>query len=190
MKMFGFDLALPETRRLVAGLAAVACYAAYAWQCVRARKSENALWACHLGCLLVGLGWLARGPSLNAIGLLWLLPGILLWGLYLAGGGAFTWTSLLTHAGGNLLGLWGAAVLGVPSGAGWQAAVGYALLVAVSRRVSTVAGNVNFSRQVWRGWEARFPSYARYLTGLLLGALVLFLALELLLRQLLADGRG
>ena len=179
-----------EVRRWLAGLAATGFYAAYVVQVVRAGKTENALWACQLGCLLVGAGWLGRSPVWNAVGVLWLLPGLIFWLIYLIGGGAFKWTSCLTHVGGNSLGLWGAATLGLPEGAWWKAGLGFAVLLAVSSRISRPSENVNFSRQVWPGWEQRFPSYRRYVAGLLMGAPVLFLALELLLRQLLSAATG
>jgi hypothetical protein len=51
--------------------------------------------------------------------------------------------------------------------------------------VSRPSENVNFSIKVWDGWETRFPSYARYVTGLVLGAFAAFLALESLLCELL-----
>ena len=174
-----------DAHRLFPGLAAILFYAAHLGHWVRVRKLENALWACHIGCLIVGVGWLAAWPLANAIGLLWLLPGIALWVVYLATGGLFTWTSLLIHAGGNLLGIWGAVLFGFPANAWWKAGVGYVLLILVSSRVSRVSENVNFSRQVWTGWETRFPSYRRYVVGLVLGAFALFLALERLLRQFL-----
>lgn len=167
---------------LVPGLTAIGFFAAHLWQWARSRRLENILWACHIGCLLVGIGWLAKWPLLNGIGLLWLIPGILFWLLYLAGGGVFFWSSLFTHIGGNLLGLWGVALLGFPRGTWWKAGLGNIVLLLVSRRVSRVSENVNFSRQVWTGWEKRFPSYPRYISGLLLGAFVTFFALEQLLR--------
>ena len=174
--------------RLLPGILALAFYAVYVWHWVRIGKSENILWVCHLGCLLVGVGWLAGWPLANAIGLLWLLPGICFWGIYLAGGGDFNFPSLLTHAGGNALGLWGAATLGIPEGAWWKAGLGYAGMMLISSRVSRPSENVNFSRQVWTGWERRFPSYRRYVAGLVLGAFALFFALERALGWLLPRG--
>jgi len=167
------------------GLVAIGFYLAYAFRLTRLRRAENVLWACHLGCLLVGIGWLIHWPLANAIGLLWSVPGIFFWALYLAGGGEFTWTSLFTHVGGASLGLWAAATLGFPSGAWWKAGLGFALLVLCSRRLSRAQENVNFSIKVWNGWEKHFPSHARQLALLLLGAFALFLALELLLRHFL-----
>ena len=179
------DMQILDARRLVPGLAAISFYAAHVLQWARLQRLENTLWACHVGCLLVGIGWVAAWPLANAIGLLWLLPGILFWSLYLAYGGSFMWTSLLIHVGGNLMGIWAATVLGFPSGVWWKAGMGYILLILLSRRVSRTSENVNFSRQVWHGWETRFPSYPRYIAGLVLGAFALFLALERLLRQFL-----
>jgi hypothetical protein len=168
--------------RIVPGLAAIAFYAAHAWEFRRLQKSENALWACHIGCLLVGFGWLGGWPTINAIGLLWLLPGIGFWLLYLVIGGLFMWTSVLTHVGGILLGLWAARQFGFPEGVWWKAGLGFIGLILVSRRLSRRSENVNFSIKVWPGWETRFPSYKRYVAGLVLGAFALFLVLENVLK--------
>src|SRR5262249_34793342 len=168
---------------LIPGSAALGVYAAHLWHWIRERKPENALWACHIGCLLVGLGWLGGSPMVNGVGLLWLIPGIFFWALYLAGGGIFTWTSLLIHFGGNALGIWGAALHGVPAGVWWRAGLGYVALMLISRRLSRESENVNFSIKVWTGWEGRFPSYRRYVAGLVLGAFALFFALEQILRE-------
>ena len=180
-----FDVHTLADRRLVPGLTAIGFYVAHLWQWARLRRLENILWACHIGCLLVGLGWLVDWPITNAIGLLWLLPGIIFWALYLVGGGAFYWSSFLIHIGGNLLGLWGAMAMGFPAGTWWKAGLSYVMLILVSRLVSRVAENVNFSRQVWSGWETRFPSYRRYVAGLVIGAFALFFVMELMLRQFL-----
>lgn len=176
--MNAIDFQILDARRLIPGLAAVGFYAAHMWHWIRLRKAENILWACHVGCLLVGLGWLARWPLGNAVGLLWLLPGIFFWALYLAGGGQFMWTSLFIHAGGNLLGMWSARVLGFPAGAWWKAGLAYVALILISRRFSRTSENVNFSIRVWQGSEKHFPSYNRYVAGLVLGAFALFYVIE------------
>lgn len=183
--MMAMDFQTLADRRVGPGLTAIGFYVAHLWQWARMRRLENILWACHVGCLLVGLGWLMNWPLANSIGLLWLLPGILFWALYLIGGGTFFWSSLLIHVGGNLLGILGALILGYPAGTWWKAGLGYVALIAISRRVSRVSENVNFSRQVWIGWEKRFPSYRRYIAGLVIGAFALFFTLEQVLRQFL-----
>jgi hypothetical protein len=187
--MPALDLQIIGLNRLVPGLTAIGFYAAHFWQWARSGRLENILWACHIGCLLVGIGWLTNSPLLNGIGLLWLMPGIFFWLLYLVSGGVFLWSSLFIHIGGNLLGLWGAVLLGLPRGIWWMAGLGHIALLLVSRRFSRVSENVNFSRQVWTGWEKRFPSYPRYLSGLVLGAFVTFFALEQLLRLYLPPSK-
>jgi len=177
--------ATPGIWRLYPGISAVAFYAAHASYWVRRRKAENAMWACHLGCLLVGIGWAAAWPSLNALGVLWLLPGLVLWVMYLAGGGPFRWTSFLTHIGGLVLGIWGVSQFGFPRGVWWKAGTGFAALIMISRRVSRASENVNFAVQVWRGWEHQFPSHRRYLAGLVLGGFALFLSLEQAMRWMM-----
>ena len=175
-----------NTSPLLPGLAAIVCFAAYGWQSVHEKLPGNILWACHVGCLLVGIGWLAGSPLANAIGVLWLLPGVVLWTMYLVAGGVFKVPSLLTHVGGSALGLWGVLVLGFPAGTWWKAGLGWAALMALSRAVPAPGENVNFSRQVWPGWETRFPSYGRYVAFNLAGGFVVFLGLEWAFQRLLA----
>jgi hypothetical protein len=179
------DIPILDARRLVPGLAAISFYVFHFRHWIKLRKLENILWACHIGCLLIGVSWLAAWPLGNAIGLLWLLPGILLWLLFLKGGGLFSWSSLFIHIGGSSLGVWGAIDFGFPAGAWWKAGIGLVLLILVSRYVSRTSENVNFSRSVWKGWESRFPNYRHYISGIVLGAFALFLVLEQLMRQFL-----
>jgi len=179
------DLSALDARRLVPGLAAISFYAFHLLHWIKLRKLENILWACHICCLLIGISWLAAWPLGNAIGLLWLLPGIFLWLLYLKGGGIFSWSSLCIHIGGSSLGVWGALVFGFPAGAWWKACAGFVLLILISRFASRISENVNFSRKVWQGWESRFPDYRFYIAGIVFGAFAVFLLLEQALRQFL-----
>jgi hypothetical protein len=179
------EIPILDARRLVPGLAAISFYAFHLRHWIKLQKLENILWACHIGCLLIGISCLAAWPLGNAIGLLWLLPGIFLWVLYLKGGGLFSLSSLFIHIGGSSLGVWGALVFGFPAGAWWKAGVAFVLLILLSRCVSSIAENVNFSRKVWQGWESRFPSYRFYIAGIVFGAFAIFLVLEQLLRRFL-----
>lgn len=180
-----FTIPVWDVRRLGLGLAAITCYAFHLLHWIKLRKLENILWACHIGCLLIGISWLAAWPLGTAIGLLWLLPGIFLWLLYLKGGGTFWWSSLFIHIGGSALGILGALAFGFPTGAWWKAGVGFVLLILISRCVSRTSENVNFSRKVWQGWESRFPNYRLYIGGIVFGAFASFLLLERALHQFL-----
>lgn len=150
----------------VLGTAALGFFAAHAGQYLVRGQPEQALWACHVGSALVGLGLLLRRPSLNAVGTVWLLAGLPLWLYDLSRGGEFIPTSILTHGGGLIVGLFGARRLGVPTGLWWKVLLGLAPLYALSRWLTPPEANVNLSQRIHPGSEPYFPSYPFYVASL------------------------
>jgi hypothetical protein len=169
---------------------ALAFYAVHAGRHLALGHPADALWACHLGAVLVGLGWLLGAPRVNAIGFFWLAMGTVLWGIDLAAGGEFIATSLLTHLGGLVLGALGLVRLGMPRGA-WLSAIAAFLALQVLCRFATPPElNVNLSHVVPSGWETRFPSYAGYQAMLLAIGALAFWCVERMTRALLLRTAG
>lgn len=160
------------------GWVAVAFYLVHAGRHVAFGHAADALWACHLGALAVGVGWLARAPRVNAVGCLWLAMGDVLWGIDLANGGELIPTSLLTHAGGLAIGIAGVVRMGLPR-LSWLWAVAAFLGLQLACRIATPPElNVNLSHAVQTGWEQRFPSYVAYEAMLLAIGAASFWAVE------------
>jgi hypothetical protein len=178
-------VSLPRRRPLLAALA-LAGYAIHAGYHLAHGHPEDLLWACHIGAVLVGLGFLAASPTSNAIGFFWLLIGDALWGLDLAGGAPLLPTSLLTHGLGFGLSLIGLRSYGLPRHAWWQAVLAFLVLQQLCRWLTPPAANINLAFAVWSGWEQRFPSYPAYLAMLLTLALLAFFSVDRLLRRLSA----
>lgn len=172
------------------GAAAIAGYAVHAGGHVLAGRWEDALWACHLGALLVGMGLLAGRPLPNAVGFLWLCVGDVLWGLDLASGGELIPTSLLTHVVGLVLGGVGVARMGMPLTASPTALVGFLALQLLSRYATPPTTNLNLAHAVWPGWESTFPSYWPYQAMLLSIGFAGFVLVQWLARRLLARRAG
>lgn len=147
---------------------------------------EDACWACHLGTLLVGAGFLLRAPRANAIGFHWLVIGTGCWILDLASGGEFLPTSMLTHGGGLALAILGLRAFGLPSGAWWQAMAAFVALQLATRWATPPEANVNVAFRVWSGWEQRFPSYPSYVVMLWTLGLAGFATVSAITRRLLA----
>ena len=146
---------------------------------------SNALWACNVATVLVGVGLLARAPAANAIGLLWVSVGLPLWLIDLAGGSPFLATSSLIHLPPILAGAWGARRMGVPRGSAWRAFAALAALQILCRLITPPVENVNMVFAMEPTWQKLFPSYFwNYLAGCALHAGA-FLALEPLYRKLL-----
>jgi hypothetical protein len=166
------------------GLLALACFALHCGNCVVQGRGADTLWACHVAAAAVGLGLLAGSATLVGIGGFWLAVGTPLWTLDVLGGAEFLLTSVLTHAGGLVLGLAGLRRLGVPRHVWWKALLALGALQLLCRWLTPPAGNVNAAFAVYSRFEGCFGSYASYELTLAGTSAVLFLALELGLRRL------
>jgi hypothetical protein len=166
------------------GVLALGFFAAHGGYHLLHGRPHDVLWICTVAPALVGVGLLGSWPAWVGVGVLWLVAGLPLWLLDLAGGGEFLPTSLLTHLGGLGVGLYGLWRLGLPAGVWWKAFLGLAVLQQLCRWLTPRAANVNLAFTVHPGWESWFPSYRwswLALAGLLL---VVFFALEQGLRKL------
>ena len=111
---------------------------------------------------------LLEQPVVVAVGVLWLLVGLPLWLLELAGGGEFIPTSLLTHVLGLVVGLVGVWRLGMPEGAWWKATLALLVLNQLCRWVTPVKANVNVAFAIHPGWDRWFSSHLAYILTLTL----------------------
>ena len=160
------------------GVIALACYATHAAWHLAHHRPDDLLWACHLACVLVGVGLLASSPTLVAIGVSWLSFGLPLWAIDLATGGEFLPTSVLTHVVGFALGILGVRRLGFPRGTWWKAALAFVALWPITRALTERAANVNLAFSVHPGWERVFPVYAVYFAAIVGLATATFFGVE------------
>ncbi len=170
--------------QLLLGAAALAFYAVHAGTWLRRGVPGALLWACHLGCLLVGIAALARRPALNGVGVLWLVLGNLLWAVDLATGGEFIATSPLTHVGGLAVGILYARRAGFPKGCWLAALAGIAGLHWVSGLVTPPAENINVAFRVHPSLQGIVPGFLAFRVLMLAGSAALFYAAERALRKI------
>jgi hypothetical protein len=168
------------------GFAAVIFFIAHGTVWIGRGVPGGLLWACHLGCLMVGIAVLARRPFLNAVGVLWLALGNALWVIDLAWGGEFIATSPLTHLGGILIGLWYARREGFPRGAWLTALAGIACLHVLSGFVTPPRENINIAFSVHGSLRPVFPSFQMFRLFMLAATAAFFCAGEWAIRAILA----
>lgn len=174
-----------RTHEVGAAALALLFYAVHGAAAVARGAPEDALWQCHVACLLIAGGLLAPSAAACLAGVQWLALGVPLWLLDLATGGELHETSILTHVGGLAVGLWGARRLGARRGVWWRSLLLLVALLIVTRLATPARANVNLAFAVWPGWEPLFPSHAAYLAMLgLLAAVAFRIAEELLARTL------
>ncbi len=174
----------PRQKLVVLGARALLCYVIHSGYHVLFGIPADALWTCNIGTLLVALGALFCRPMPIAIGVSWIAFGNPLWLLDIATGAAFLPTSLLTHVGGLLLGVFAIRELGWPKGVWWRAVLGNWALILLTHFVTPATDNVNLAFRVQDGWEHIFPGYLVYMAFLsAVGALV-FLLVDWIARRL------
>jgi len=149
------------------GSAALACYLIHAGFHVINGRPAEALWMCHLGAALVGVGLLFSWPTLSGIGTLFLCIGTPLWVMYLAEGGEFYPTSVFPHVVGLAIGLYAVRRIGLPSGTWWKAVLALIALIGICRLVTPPDANVNVAFAIYPGVEKYFPSHPIYLAGMM-----------------------
>jgi hypothetical protein len=171
------------------GVLAVLLYAIHGTYNVLDGHPEHLLWACHVGVLLVSASMFLRSPTLNAMGLFWLLAGVPLWLLDLSMGGELIPTSFSTHVGGPILGVIGLRWMGMPRGAWWKAVAAFLVLQQITRWTTPARENVNVAFGVWTGWENIFPAYIWYMALLVGAAAVAFLVAEIAGRRIFPAAR-
>ena len=167
----------------VLGAIALVFYAihAFVYYTLIARSPEGALWACHVGCAVVGVGCIARRALPVAIGTLWLIYGGTVWGIDLAMGANVIPTSVLTHIGGLVVAALALRELRWVRGASLAATVALFVLLGLTRLLTPASANINLVFAVTPGFERSFPTFGRYFLFLFGTAFAVFVAADVAL---------
>ena len=154
----------------------------------------HVLWMCNIGNLLLALGIFFEQRLLIRVAVIWSLPGLVVWCLYVVP----TWGTLLTgrasasegfgilsstlaHVGGLATGIIVLRKVRMNGRAWAYAFLWYFIVQFASRLLTSVAMNVNLSQRVQDGWEGMFPSYFKFwlLLTLMVGVCLWLLGLLL-----------
>lgn len=135
----------------------------------------NMLWMCNIGNLALALGMFLEKPLLVRVSVMWMVPGLIVWCIYVVPTwgplltGQFTWNELfavmassLAHFGGITIGLVALRRIGMDKYA-WLYAFGwYFIMQLLSRLLSPASMNVNLAHRVQDGFEGSFNSYWKF----------------------------
>jgi hypothetical protein len=125
----------------------------------RSNELGHMLWMCNIGNLILALGLFFDKPVLVRLSAIWMIPGLVVWFVYVVLAWGVFLTSTLAHVGGLAV-----AVIALKwyrmDRSAWRYAFGWYLAVQlVSRFITPPALNVNLAHAVAPGWERTFQSY-------------------------------
>lgn len=149
----------PRTKLRLLGLLPLFFFLAQAVHYWRINQLGHILWMCNIGNLLLAMGLFLEKPLVVRLAAIWMIPGVVVWFIYVV----LTWgvflTSTLAHVGGLVVAMFVLSKYRMDRTA-WRWALCWYLVVQLLSRLVTVPDlNVNLAHAVQAGWERTFTSY-------------------------------
>ena len=137
----------------------------------RIHELGTMLWMCNIGNLVLALGIFLKRAVLIRIATLWLVPGLLVWIVYvLLPWGVFL-SSTLAHLGGLAVGIVALKRVRMDR-LSWFYALGWYFVMQLLSLLFTPPGlNVNLAHAIQPGWEQPFNSYWKFWLALAMVAI-------------------
>ena len=150
---------LPRTKLRLLGILPLIFFLAQGVHYWKINELGHLLWMCNIGNLLLAIGLFLEKPIVVRLSAIWMIPGLIIWLLYVVLAWGVFLTSTLAHVGGLIVALFALSKLGMDRTA-WRWAFGWYLVVQLASRLVTPAVlNVNLAHAVQAGWERTFQSY-------------------------------
>jgi hypothetical protein len=142
----------------------------------RINELGQMLWICNMGNLILAVGLFFDQVVIIRVAVIWMIPGLVIWFVYVVLQWGVFLSSTFAHVGGLLLGLVALRKVGVDRAA-WLYALGWYLVIQLASRLMTAAElNVNLSHSIYTGWEQSFSAYWKFWMVLtILAAVILWL---------------
>ena len=171
----------PRTKLRLLGIFPLIFFSAQFEHYLRINELGHLLWMCNVGNLLLAMGLFLERPLVIRLSAIWMIPGLLVWILYVVLAWGVFLTSTLAHVGGLAVAMIALSRVGIDRAA-WRWAFGWYLVVQLaSRFVTPAALNVNLAHAVQPGWERSFGSYWMFWLVLTLVTLIVLWLSNLLL---------
>jgi len=188
---------LSKTQLRLLGFLPLAFFFAQAIHYWHINQLGHMLWMCNIGNLLLAIGLFLEEAILIRVAVIWMLPGLVVWVLYVVP----TWGMLLTgrleagqffgvlsstlaHVGGASVGMVVLRKVRMDARAWFYAFIWYFVVQVLSRLLTPAAMNVNLAHRIQDGWEPTFSAYWKFWLLLTLGVGMILWILGLLLQAL------
>ncbi|MGI8919734.1 MAG: hypothetical protein ACR2H6_14165 [Pyrinomonadaceae bacterium] len=150
----------------------------------RINELGNMIWMCNIGNLLLAFGLFLQRPLLVRVAVLWMMPGLIVWFIYVVLAWGIFLSSTLAHVGGFAVGMFALWRVRMDRVSWLYALAWYFIVQLVSRLFTRAALNVNVAHAVDPAWQQSFNSYWKFWLMLLLIAIALLGAQNLFLYKL------
>lgn len=141
------------------GLLPLIFFVAQAVHYWRINELGHMVWMCNIGNLILALGLFFDKPIVVRLSAIWMVPGLVVWFVYVVLAWGVFLTSTLAHVGGLAVAMMALRWYRMDRNA-WRYALGWYLVVQlISRFITPVTFNVNLAHAVAPGWERTFQSY-------------------------------
>jgi len=151
---------------------------------------SHMLWMCNIGNLALAIGLFVAWPLLIRLAVIWLLPGLPIWLLFVVRPGVWIPTSFLAHAGGLVVALIAIQKVRASRWTWIHALVWYLFVQQICRMFTPPTLNVNVAHLIYGGFETAFRSYLQFwIAGTLVVAFGLWLIGFALVRLFPPDRR-
>ena len=167
----------PRTRMRLLGFLPLIFFLAQAVHYWRINQLGHMLWMCNVGNLLLAMGLFLEKPVVIRLAAIWMIPGLIVWFLYVVLAWGVFLTSTLAHVGGLIVAMIALSRVRMDRTA-WRWAFGWYVVVQLLSRLVTPSDlNVNLAHAMQPGWERTFASYWFFwLTLTMITAIVLWLS--------------
>jgi len=149
----------PRTQLRLLGILPLIFFLAQGVHYWRRHELGHLLWMCNVGNLLLAMGLFLERPFVIRLSVIWTIPGLLVWFVYVVLPWSPFLSSTLAHVGGLIVAMIALSRVRMDRTA-WRGALGWYLMVQLASRFVTPAElNVNLAHAVQPGWERAFGSY-------------------------------
>jgi hypothetical protein len=151
----------------------------------RINELGNMLWMCNIGNLVLALGLFLNNAVLIRMSVLWMIPGLIVWIIYVVLAWGVFLTSAMAHVGGMVVGIIALRRVGMDNRGWLYALIWYFVLQLVCRLFTSVSLNVNLAHSIDPGWQRTFSSYWKFWLVLTVAVGVVLWILGFVLRKVL-----
>jgi len=174
----------PRTRYQLFGILPLLFFFAQGIHYWRSNELGHLFWMCNVGNLLLAMGLFLEKPVVIRLSAIWMIPGVIVWFLYVV----LTWgvflSSTLAHAGGLVVAAVALRKYRMDRRS-WIYAFGWYIGVQLLSRFFTAPElNVNLAHAMQPGWERTFGSYWVFWLTLTIATVVVLWVSGLLWRTL------